>query len=369
MAIQLEGQIANRYYNPAGRDVSGNLSGILDSLSNRKTAQMERDIVSEDQRKQALVEDFAQVASLLDAKEPEQALAVLDERIGLLTDMGLDPSHTKDLRKRILDNPESARLGVQSVLDMAEATGRYENPMLARLKLQLEAQKALKGSPAQFGSSVDFKDSEGNLFTGTQIRDPGTGKVRFEVVPVPGSPEKPVGGLSRIDSAGRTSGDRQTEKTNEVRIEQMKDYASRAAGVLETVAIYKDIAEKLKNPEVRTGQIFGRLPTITAATAQIETLGRDLGLNLISAGSFGPLSEGEMKLAMDQGLPDENLSREELRKWVLTRGKAKAKLASHLRSVALKLASGEMTQSELVETITQERPVGQGGENDPLGLR
>lgn len=126
MAIQLEGQIANRYYNPAGRDVSGNLSGILDSLSSRKTMQMKRDIVSEEQAKEALVEDFSQVHSLLKSGEIEQALSVVDDRLSVGESLGRDMAHTLDLRQRIMTNPESAIKGLESVLSRAAATGNYK---------------------------------------------------------------------------------------------------------------------------------------------------------------------------------------------------------------------------------------------------
>jgi hypothetical protein len=111
----------------------------------------------------------------------------------------------------------------------------------------------------------------------------------------------------------------------------------------------------LKNPNVKAGRAWAILPTLTAATQVIQTLGNDLGLNLIAAGKFGPLSEGEMRLAMDQSLPDETLGRTELAKWVETRGAAKAKLASYLRTLALKLANKDISREEIVNLISAPR--------------
>ena len=54
---------------------------------------------------------------------------------------------------------------------------------------------------------------------------------------------------------------------------------------------------------------------ISQATAQmIETARQRLGLDVIGSITFGALSEGELKLALDTGLPSANLSNEELTK-------------------------------------------------------
>jgi hypothetical protein len=76
----------------------------------------------------------------------------------------------------------------------------------------------------QFGSSTQWKDSDGNYYSGTQIRDPATGKVRYDVVPVGDAPEDPVGKLTRIGGAyGETSADALARKTDEFLAKRQQD--------------------------------------------------------------------------------------------------------------------------------------------------
>lgn len=73
-------------------------------------------------------------------------------------------------------------------------------------KLDIEEKKALKASKAQFGSSREYKDSAGNYYSGTQVRNPDTQEIEYDVIPIGSSPDKPVGKLTPIGGAyGETS--------------------------------------------------------------------------------------------------------------------------------------------------------------------
>lgn len=122
--------IAGRYFNPAGRNISGQLSDALNALSNRQSQAVSRDaaqqqmaIMDEERRKQALIEDFTQIKSLLEAGETEQAKTVARRRVEVLSDNGLDPSHSLDLISRIQTDPDSALRGVNAVLARGAASG------------------------------------------------------------------------------------------------------------------------------------------------------------------------------------------------------------------------------------------------------
>ena len=85
--------------------------------------------------------------------------------------------------------------------------------------LQSIAQRfqAQKPNKLQFGSQQTFKDEQGNLFLGTLQNDPSTGESTPNIVPLPGSPETPVGKLSGANNAFTETA---TEKTDRVLLEE-----------------------------------------------------------------------------------------------------------------------------------------------------
>lgn len=129
--LVLGGNVGNRYFNPAGRNVSGSLSNVLSALSNRQTqaqqrkeSEMRLGALDEDRSRQALVQDFAEIYSLLEAGETEQALETAYRRLEAAKRLGKDTSHTEDLIRRMESNPDSAKAGLRAVLD--SAAGYYK---------------------------------------------------------------------------------------------------------------------------------------------------------------------------------------------------------------------------------------------------
>ena len=94
------------------------------------------------------------------------------------------------------------------------------------------------------------------------------------------------------------------------------------------------VAELLDQPGVSTGVIESQLPTFNVATLELRNLRNTLGLDVISNTTFGALSEGELDLALDTGLPT-GLSPKDLKKWVLDKRAAQQKYADYLSDVAV----------------------------------
>jgi len=86
-----------------------------------------------------------------------------------------------------------------------------------------------------------------------------------------------------------------------------------------------------------TGYISDFLPNMKAATRKFANLRRKLGLNVVASVTFGALSEGELKLAMDVAMP-KGMSEAETVKWIKDRVAAQEKLADNLEDAALYLA-------------------------------
>lgn len=75
----------------------------------------------------------------------------------------------------------------------------------------------------------------------------------------------------------------------------------------------------------RTGAIERYIPNITEASATLQNAMNKMGLDVIGSVTFGALSEGEMRLAMETAVP-RNLNEPELRNWLAKKLDAQRKL-------------------------------------------
>ena len=118
---------------------------------------------------------------------------------------------------------------------------------------------------------------------------------------------------------------------------QLRSTKSQISTINEAIKAIDDGAE--------TGIIDKFLPSFRESTIALENAAQRMGLDVISATTFGALSEGELKLAMDTALPP-NLNPKETRKWLTDRKKAKTKLANELSKMAIELGKGKTTVAE-----------------------
>lgn len=86
------------------------------------------------------------------------------------------------------------------------------------------------------------------------------------------------------------------------------------------------------------GAIAKYFPNITEASASLENAMNRLGLDVIGSVTFGALSEGEMKLAMETAVP-RNLNEKDLRQWLSDKKAAQEKAADALRAAAIYLGT------------------------------
>lgn len=145
---------------------------------------------------------------------------------------------------------------------------------------------------------------------------------------------------------------------------QEQDREFRAQSLDDARQISKDSFTELKNIKSSIGTINEALsaidkgaqsgfvdkffPSFRESTIALENAAQRMGLDVISATTFGALSEGELKLAMDTAMP-KNLNPKELKKWLTDRKKAKTKLANELTKMAITLGKGKTTIAEYLE--------------------
>ena len=97
-----------------------------------------------------------------------------------------------------------------------------------------------------------------------------------------------------------------------------------------------------------TGPLAARLPSFRTATLELENMRRRLGLDVISAVTFGALSEAEMKMALSTALPTE-LDGPELVAWAKNKVNAQEKLKNYLEEQAIYLSKPGSSPAGWVE--------------------
>lgn len=98
----------------------------------------------------------------------------------------------------------------------------------------------------------------------------------------------------------------------------------------------------------QSGVVYNMLPNITIESASLNNAMDRMGLDIVSATTFGALSEGELRLAMETAVP-RNLEPKHLREWLSRRREAQAKSASMLEDAALYLSTPGNTLGGWIE--------------------
>lgn len=166
--------------------------------------------------------------------------------------------------------------------------------------------------------------------------------------------DRNTGVTERVDVEGALGESQETEEQRLIRRELLKDAAAESKNAFQSLKTVKSslgtINEAIRaiDKGAKSGAIEKYLPSFTQATIELENAANRMGLDVISATTFGALSEGELKLAMDTAMP-RNLQPKELREWLSDRRKAKQKLARELNKMAIELGKGKVTIAEYLE--------------------
>lgn len=113
----------------------------------------------------------------------------------------------------------------------------------------------------------------------------------------------------------------------------------------------------------KTGPVYSLLPSVSDAAVELDNLQAQLGLDVIGNTTFGALSEGELKLALNTALP-KNLKQDALRDWITKKRDAQSKLASYIQDAAQFFGRGgnisdflELQKNAQASGVTQEERV------------
>lgn len=118
-------------------------------------------------------------------------------------------------------------------------------------------------------------------------------------------------------------------------------------GNRQSIATMNEAVKAIDN-NASSGFFSKYLPSFRESTIQLENAAQRMGLDVIAATTFGALSEGELRLAMDTAVPS-NLKPKALKSWLGERITAKKKLSRELTKMAVELGKGKTTIAEYLE--------------------
>lgn len=229
----------------------------------------------------------------------------------------------------------------QTLKDYMTATGKTGGAANVRNQIEL---------PNYAGSIVTLMDGTTYIETpfGEKITDKAQAEQYIEAAKA-GQIE-----YDRKRNLGKAEGTQEGKFNFTSAIEQAKGFAAKKVkwvdevrdqyvNIDNTVLRYEQALDLVVNQGASSGRIAALLPTVSAQTQLLETVGKELGLDVIGSVTFGALSAPELKLALDLGLPSERLGPEELADWLRSRISAKKKAARALKDTAEYLSRPETT--------------------------
>ena len=317
--------------------LSGALAGEMQGGGNIQQSQNFQDLMALDpdranksmstfqalskERKTALYEDMVMARTLLSRGDAGGALNIFEDRIDAL---GGPSEGTQDSQYYIdsirSGNLEKTMADLGSGIEGANAIGI--------------GKAAGKGKKfANVVSPVQTDEETGQQYVA--ITDPSTQQTKRVDI---------AGGKGLTQDAKDQKSVRKSLITNAIKIsdEAFGDLRAVRTGL----GAYQDAIDAI-DEGASSGRVQSFFPSFAESTLKLENAGARLGLNVIQATTFGALSEGELRLAMDTAKPP--LEPVALRKWLVEKRDAQKKLGRELRKMSIALGRGNMTATEYME--------------------
>lgn len=265
-------------------------------------------------------------------------------------------------------------VGLQSVLDMPPV---YQDQAYQVLREDLSAQfgpEAVKGLPEKFDPGLaqlradqaktmnELISSRGTAFQPTPAYDAEGNLVFMQGTNIPGKAPTKIEGYRPIDKVEQAvdieKGKSQVQAKYGAEIEGAK--AAGKSAIEKSDKAMENLAAVRKNMTnideaiaaidagAESGIIASKLPSITSASVELDNIRSRMGLDVISGTTFGALSEGELKFALDSAVP-KNMSPKDLRAWMVKKKSAQQKLAQELEDAAIYLGKPGNTPAGYLE--------------------
>lgn len=156
-----------------------------------------------------------------------------------------------------------------------------------------------------------------------------------------------TGEVETAAQVGEARGDIAREvETSKQSVQRAGELFKQVQQVRESLPNYDEAIAAI-DANAKTGKVMNLLPSFRESTLRFENAANQIGLKVIQGTTFGALSEAEMELAMQTGVP-RNMEGPALRKWLVDKRNAEMKLANELEDAAIFFQRGG-TQADWAE--------------------
>ena len=333
-------------------DLSSQMSGIWEGLSG--------------ERKAADVADLFKGVSAIKAGRPDLAITMLEERAVAAERSGdqREADFARATAAAIEANPAAGLTSLGILLQSVDPE--------AATKVFGEGKRVQSTNAYANGTTVtvfsdgskEVSDAAGNVIAGADAQAAVDAAIASEATMRGGNAGAAETAKlnAKIDLGGVAAGSEEAGKQAIAKSGEAFDSLNKVKANIANV----DTAIAALDAGANAGAIAKYFPNITEASASLENAMNRLGLDVIGSVTFGALSEGEMRLAMETAVP-RNLGEADLRQWLVNKKAAQEKAAEALRTAAIYLGTPGNTLAGWLESQGTTAPEGDQGSPGPTG--
>ena len=373
---------------PTRFQIGNALQGFGEGYEGRGTqwTNQQRELTKD--RKQAFVSDFERANVFMQNGEFDRAISLMNHRAAELaklgagtdsTDYGIGLAEIGDAEGFATFANSIYQGGVaqglverkpQSQPIPATAINEYGQVMTQNPDGSFSMSEIIEGytppagnRPFQQGSSRLLKDEDGVLLERASVFNPASGSFENKYINLAnGKDYTPVGTISGVNQSGMTAQESQDmslamqrrELDQAAAFQQGKNAFDTLPGINQSIQLYRDALTELENG-ANTGYLSNLFPSLRGPSISLDNIQQRLGLSIIQSVTFGALSEREMDVAMQVGLPTD-LSESDLKIWLEDRIKAETKIRNAQAAAAAYLTTGASLES-WIQIQTEQYPV------------
>jgi hypothetical protein len=292
----------------------------------QRALEQDIDIRNDDQRNQSLYD----VAFKTQNARDEEIIPILKAQIANVAKLGGDSTASqKALALAETGDFNGVRQGAKNIIDVGISQGD------------------LKAPDKPTSSNADFKTYQGLLEKAARTGSTQDAQFAQQFGMQAGFERDTPQELANIDvdKESRKALVKQASVASKEAFDGLKNIRSTLANMGDAITALDDGAE--------TGPIVSRLPSLRAASIELDNIKGRMGLDVISSVTFGALSESELAFALDTALPTK-LEKEPLKLFLKNKVEAQKKLATELRKAASFLGTPGNTIADYVDILEKE---------------
>lgn len=292
------------------------------------------------ERKDADVSNIFKAGAAIKAGKPEIAVKMLEDRADAADVAGdkTEADLSRYMAEAIKADPAAGLTTLGMLLHSVDATASDTLFGVRQDRSVQSAQPYENGTIVTIFTNGDQQvtDAAGTIFEGQAALDAVKAAQDNEAAARGANSAAVTGGKlnTEIQLAGTAEATKEAGKQSITKSGEAYD----ALGKVNANILTIDEAVAAIDAGANSGAIARYFPNITSASASLENSMNKLGLDVIGSVTFGALSEGEMKLAMETAVP-RNLDEPDLKAWLLRKKAAQEKASDALYNAAVYLGT------------------------------